>query len=101
MNRLPARHDVKTVISYSHFLPRIDLVPSYVPTRHRVLDPVLGSVRIEQQLRRLQPDIHVYGHSHINRSLKIDGVRYINNAYGYPQEDVIAAKRLLCIHETA
>lgn len=101
MNRLPARNDAKTVISCSHFLPRIDLVPSYVPARHRVLDPVLGSVRIEQQLRRLQPDIHVYGHSHINRSLKVDGVRYINNAYGYPQEDVIAAKRLLCIHETA
>lgn len=93
----PAEND--RVITFSHFLPRRDLVPVYVPRRHRILDPVLGSVLIERQLRRLNPDIHVYGHSHINRSVRIDGVRYINNAFGYPQEDTIAAKQLLCIDE--
>ena len=30
----------------------------------------------------------------------IDGVRYVNNAFGYPGETRIAAKRLLCLHET-
>lgn len=88
-----------TVITFSHFLPRIDLLPPYIPLQHRLLDPVLGSTRLEQQLRRLKPAIHVYGHSHVNRRIHLDGVDYINNAYGYPQEERIAHKRLLCIHE--
>lgn len=90
---------VTQVISFSHFLPRIDLVPSFVPRKHRVLDPVLGSTRLEDQLRALRPDIHVYGHSHINRAVSLGGVRYVNNALGYPQEDAIASRRLACIAE--
>ena len=99
MNRAPPPERACKVITFSHFLPRIDLVPIYVPRKHRALDPVLGTVRLEEQLRRFSPDIHVYGHSHINRSVRIDGVHYINNAFGSPQESIIASKRLLCIHE--
>jgi hypothetical protein len=29
----------------------------------------------------------------------IDGVTYVNNAFGNPSEGHIAAKRLACIHE--
>jgi predicted phosphodiesterase len=87
------------VITFSHFLPRIDLVPAFVPLRHRQLDPVLGSTRLERQLRELDSDIHVYGHSHINRSVDIDGVTYVNNAFGYPGEGRICARQLLCIDE--
>jgi predicted phosphodiesterase len=89
----------QTLISFSHFLPRIDLMPPYIPPDKQVLYPVLGSVGLEQQLRRLLPDIHVYGHSHVNRRLGIEGITYVNNAFGYPNETRIAAKRLLCIHE--
>lgn len=87
------------VITFSHFLPRLDLVPPYVPSRHRILDPVLGSTRLERELRLLEPGIHVYGHSHINRDVCLDGVNYVNNAFGYPREDRIAAKALKCIDE--
>ncbi|MFK3648761.1 metallophosphoesterase [Lysobacter enzymogenes] len=99
MNALEVPRGVERVISFSHFLPRIDLVPPYVPARHRMLDPVLGSAGLDAQLRRLGSGLHVYGHSHINRSVRIDGVDYVNNAFGYPNEDAIAAKRLLCIGE--
>jgi predicted phosphodiesterase len=87
-----------TVISFSHFLPRIDVMPYYIPPRHRLVYPVLGSAVLERQIRLLGPSIHVYGHSHVNRRVKIDGITYINNAFGYPSETAIAAKRLLCIH---
>jgi predicted phosphodiesterase len=87
------------VITYSHFLPRIDLMPGFIPSVHKLLYPILGSVRLERQLRRLNPSIHVYGHSHLNRQVKIDGVSYINNAFGYPSEGRITAKRLMCIHD--
>ncbi len=99
MNTAPADDDTRKRITVSHFLPRIDLVPSFVPQRHRMLDPVLGTARLEDQLRKIKPDIHVYGHSHINRSVSLDGIRYVNNAFGYPQETRITAKNLLCIEE--
>ncbi len=87
------------VITYSHFLPRIDLMPEFIPSAHRILYPVLGSAQLERQLRQFNPGIHVYGHSHVNRQVKIDGVLYVNNAFGYPSETRITSKRLICIHE--
>lgn len=87
------------VITYSHFLPRIDLMPWFIPAAQQILYPILGSTLVEAQLRRLGSRIHVYGHSHVNRQVKIDGVSYINNAFGYPHETRIASKNLVCIHE--
>ena len=90
----------ETVITYSHFLPRIDLMPSFVPRATRLLYPILGSDQLEFQLRTFTPKIHVYGHSHLNCQTTIDGVSYINNAFGYPSETRITSKRLKCIHES-
>jgi len=87
------------VITYSHFLPRIDLMPGFIPSAKKLLYPILGSTLLDRQLRRLNPSIHVYGHSHVNRQVKIDGVCYINNAFGTPSEALITSKRLMCIHE--
>jgi predicted phosphodiesterase len=90
---------LQKVITFSHFLPRIDVMPSFIPASKRFLYPVLGSARLDGQLRELNSSIHVYGHSHVNRSVELDGVLYVNNAFGYPNETRIAAKQLLCIHE--
>jgi predicted phosphodiesterase len=87
----------RRVVTFSHFLPRIDLIPFFVPRAMRRLDPVLGSSGIEQQLRALGAHLHVYGHSHINRRVDIDGVVYVNNAFGYPQEGMIASRALLAL----
>lgn len=89
----------QTVISFSHFLPRIDLMPNFIPQSMRYLYPVLGSTLLEKQIRILNPQIHIYGHSHVNRQVDIDGIQYINNAYGYPSEQRITSKQLLCIYE--
>lgn len=89
----------RTVISFSHFLPRIDLMPIYIPQVYRYIYPALGCVTLEQQIRELAPDIHVYGHSHVNRCVTLDGTKYINNAFAYPSEVSISSKRLLCIYE--
>jgi predicted phosphodiesterase len=98
MNHPLTRPANNIVISFSHFLPRIDIMPHYIPARHRIVYPVLGSIALERQIRLLRSDIHVYGHSHVNRRIEIDGITYINNAFGYPSETRMAAKRLLCIH---
>lgn len=90
----------RTLITFSHFLPRIDLMPNSIPLHRRELYPVLGSASLDRRLRELGSSMHVYGHSHVNRNVEIDGVRYVNNAFGYPQETHIAAKQLLCIYDT-
>ncbi len=91
---LPLADPDDRIVTFSHFLPRIDLIPSYVPQPLRQIDPVLGSTGIERQLRSLGAQLHVYGHSHISRRVVLDGVTYLNSAFGYPQEDDIAARRL-------
>jgi predicted phosphodiesterase len=87
------------LITFSHFMPRIDLMPSFIPPEGRILYPVLGSGLIEWRLRAMSTSLHVYGHSHVNRNVVLDGVHYVNNALGYPAETRISARRLLCIHE--
>jgi predicted phosphodiesterase len=76
-------------------MPRIDLMPAMVPAQQRMLYPVLGSNRIDTELRNLGSRMHIYGHSHLNRNKTIEGVQYLNNAFGYPHEDRIASKCLL------
>jgi predicted phosphodiesterase len=76
----------RSVISFSHFLPRIDVMPSFIPESKRILYPVLGTSRLEQHVRQLQPWMHVYGHSHVNQQVVLDGIAYLNNAFGYPSE---------------
>jgi predicted phosphodiesterase len=86
------------VITFSHFLPRIDLMPDRIPEKHRRLYPILGTALLDAQIRQLGATTHVYGHSHVNRHVTVDGVTYINNAFGYPSEAHFTARQLLLIH---
>jgi Icc-related predicted phosphoesterase len=88
-----------TIITFSHFLPRVDLIPKFVSTTGNYLHPVLGSSIIEEQIRKLNPIIHVYGHSHINQNITKDNICYINNAFGTPNETRITKKALIMIYE--
>lgn len=90
----------QTVISFSHFLPSLSVMPARIPPARRRVYPVLGSERLGEQLQQLQPDIHVYGHSHVNQSIAIGGIRYVNNAFAYPRESRIARKALYCVWES-
>ncbi|WP_089721609.1 metallophosphoesterase family protein [Candidatus Entotheonella palauensis] len=91
-----SRHYDAPVISFSHFLPRTELIYSTPAERQgRILtDPypqfnfsrVAGCTGIDAQVRRLGAIIHIYGHQHRNRNRLIDGVRYISHCLGYPRE---------------
>jgi predicted phosphodiesterase len=91
-----SRHYDVPVISFSHFLPRTELIYSTPEERQgRILtDPyprfnfsrVAGCIGIDTQIRRLGAIIHIYGHQHRNRNRVIDGVRYISHCLGYPRE---------------
>ncbi|BBM82083.1 metallophosphoesterase [Candidatus Uabimicrobium amorphum] len=93
-NELPQTD--KTIVSFSHFLPRIDVL-SGLSRMVNFLSPVLGTTKLENVVRELPSRIHIYGHSHVNVYKWRDDVLYINNAFGYPRETHIAAKKLLDI----
>lgn len=82
-------------ITFSHFMPRLGLLPPVAVEHFGFLLPILGSAAIDVQLRAHQPSIHLYGHSHVNVDKTLDGVRYINNARGYPKEPRHESRRLL------
>lgn len=86
MNEANIRRLDGPVITFSHFLPRRDLLPSKVHLRFKGLPKVSGCAPLDAQIRRLKSTTHVFGHSHINTDRVIDGVRYVNNALRYPNE---------------
>jgi Icc-related predicted phosphoesterase len=98
LNRPNVRAYDQPVISFSHFVPRRELLPRPESSR-AFLSPVLGSEAIDAQVRQLGSMMHVYGHYHVNRRHEHESVTYINNAYGYPSEKGITAKALVCIFE--
>lgn len=100
MNRYQRRSEDEVIVSYSHFLPRIDVMPDRIPAEKRYIYPVLGSHALGEQVKALRPAVHVYGHSHVNRRVELDGTLYVNNAFAYPHETRIARKALVCVHET-
>ncbi len=86
------------VVSFSHFLPRRELIFSSAEERNRFGEPgrdrapqfnfsrVAGTLGLDRQVRRLGSKVHVHGHQHRNRDRVIDGVRYLSYCLGYPQE---------------
>lgn len=97
---LKERAEIDAVISCSHFLPTLDVMPDWIPESRRTVYPVLGSRALGKQVKELAPDIHVYGHSHVNQAIRLGATCYINNAFATPKETRIAVKRLRCIYDT-
>lgn len=95
MNPDPNLRPELPCITFSHFMPRMDLLPPIAVKHFGFLLPILGSAAIDEQLRQHQPQIHLYGHSHVNVDKTLDGIRYINNARGYPKEPRHESRRLL------
>jgi Calcineurin-like phosphoesterase len=90
MNEAHLRSYDAPVISFSHFLPRRDLLPDVERLRFKGLPKVAGCAALDAQIRRLKSRTHVFGHSHISCDRVIDGVRYIQNPLRYPRERTAA-----------
>ncbi len=80
------------VISFSHFLPRQDIMfadkgASTVKAKSSFnFSSVAGHTKIEAQIRKLDSRVHIYGHQHRNRQRLIGGILYVSHCLGYPQE---------------
>lgn len=74
------------VITFSHFLPRSELLPPKEYLRISWLGHVSVCAALDSQIRQLNSHVHVCGHTHTTFDRVIDDVRYVQNAVRYPKE---------------
>ena len=74
------------VITFSHFIPRAELLPPKEFMRFSWLPNVSICEALDAQIRQLESRVHVCGHTHTSFDEVIDNVRYIQNAVRYPKE---------------
>ncbi len=100
------KHDTRfiqaPILTFSHFLPRRDLIMSLKRPVDREGRPFkdphprfnfsrfAGSSHLDIQLRALGARFHIYGHQHRNRYREIDGVCYFSHNLGYRRERAFA-----------
>lgn len=75
-----------TVISFSHFLPRVELIPEKRFLFYQHLARCSGSRYLRSRVEALHPNVHVFGHTHFGWDQELDGVRYVQASLSYPYE---------------
>ena len=74
------------VVTFSHFLPRAELLPPKEYLRIDWLGSVSVCAALDSQIRKVESLVHVCGHTHTRVDKVIDGVHYLQNAVRYPKE---------------
>jgi calcineurin-like phosphoesterase family protein len=74
------------VITFSHFIPRSELMPPKAYMRISWLPNISICAGLDAQIRQLNSRVHVCGHTHTTFDCVIDNVRYVQNAVRYPKE---------------
>jgi len=74
------------VISFSHFLPRIELCPEKRFLTVPNLLKAVGSRFLGERVAQLRPDVHVFGHTHFGWDMQIDGTRFVQAPLSYVTE---------------
>lgn len=85
LSALRAARDLP-VITFSHFVPRADLIPAIERLKFKELMDVAVSEGLDAQIREAESCVHVFGHTHIPCNRVIEGVRYVQQPLGYPGE---------------
>lgn len=74
------------LLSFSHFLPRIELCPEKRFLVYPDLMKAVGSRPLGRRVATLQPHMHCFGHSHFGWDLDVEGTRYVQAALATPGE---------------
>jgi hypothetical protein len=79
----------RALVTFSHFVPTRELHRGY-----GYLGDVEGSVPLGEQVRRLTPAVHVFGHTHWTIDATLGPTRYVQYPLGYAHEREKAAYRV-------
>lgn len=110
MNRLfPSTDPSATVITFSHFLPRRELFPpkDQLSEYRKYYPKVIGSEKIDLQLRSLNSRIHLFGHTHMPWNQVIDSVHYVQMCLMHPKErrdkpaEALTTLEDMCIYDSS
>jgi len=80
------RGEHAALLSFSHFLPRLEVNPEKRYLTQPQLAKVVGSNYLRERVEQLRPDVHVFGHTHFGYDMVVDGVRYVQAPLAYPME---------------
>ncbi|CAK0840162.1 unnamed protein product [Prorocentrum cordatum] len=81
----------RPILSFSHFLPRIELHPEKRFSMQPNLAKLIGSNWIRARVEQLRPDVHIFGHTHYCWDMRLDGTRYRSWPLGMPMERLYRA----------
>ncbi|CAK0813667.1 unnamed protein product, partial [Prorocentrum cordatum] len=73
-------------VSFSHFLPRAELLPEKRTLFYPHLSKAVGSLPLRDRVRALRPDLHVFGHTHYAWAAEVEGTRFLQACLAYPRE---------------
>ncbi|XP_022841597.1 uncharacterized protein LOC111365349 isoform X2 [Olea europaea var. sylvestris] len=79
-------------VSFSHFIPRLELCPEKRMLFYPNLPKIIGSNFLETRIRSIHGDVgnasacHVFGHTHFCWDTTLDGIRYVQAPLAYPRE---------------
>ncbi|XP_021750264.1 uncharacterized protein LOC110715956 isoform X3 [Chenopodium quinoa] len=80
------------VITFSHYVPRLDLCPEKRMLYYPNLPKIIGSNFLEARIRSIhgaegsKAACHVFGHTHFGWDATLDGIRYVQAPLAYPRE---------------
>lgn len=74
------------LITFSHFVPKIELTPEKRYLFCPALMKAIGSSFLERRIDKLRPDLHIFGHTHFGCDRTVDDIRYIQAPLGTPTE---------------
>jgi hypothetical protein len=80
------------VVAFSHFLPRLELLPEKRMLFYPKLAQASGSVYLRKRVDEIKSRVndgdmtHVFGHTHFGWNARIDGVRYVQASLATPKE---------------
>ncbi|CAK9006929.1 unnamed protein product, partial [Durusdinium trenchii] len=89
-NVMQRRDEFQAVVSFSHFVPRIELNPEKRYLIPSSLAKAVGSAYLKERVEKLKPDVHVFGHTHFGYDMELDGIRYLQAPLATPAERVWA-----------
>ncbi|CAJ1398309.1 unnamed protein product [Effrenium voratum] len=74
------------ILSYSHFCPRQELILEKRFTYDQHVPKISGSDLLEEQIRRIKPTCHAFGHTHVGWDTVLEGIRYVHWPLGNVKE---------------